>query len=133
MQMKDIFTDAFIILLIFTVLSGCCFGFYRLLYPEPPVSGMLKITLLPLEYSFAERLSAGDTVYDTLTKRKVGIIKDISAEKVGERVTLTLLIIAERSPRGKALRTRSLWFEYESIHRLSHHPSAGQRDVGVTV
>ena len=111
--------DFFILISIVALLCICYFGIRLLLYPGSSYIGELQLITQPLEDSFAQLLCVGDTVYDTLTKRRVGEVTAITEMNRGDgSMQLTLAIDAERMPRGRALRTRYLWFEYTVTDNL---------------
>lgn len=56
------------------------------------------------------RIAVGDTLYDTLTKRKLGEIKSLDRIYESDKVKFILKIDASFTPSSEALRTDSLWF-----------------------
>jgi hypothetical protein len=65
---------------------------------------------MPIE--FRDVLQNNEEVYDTLTKRKVGEIREIKSENEGDKVSFIITIDADFTPRSESLRTKSLWFKY---------------------
>lgn len=56
------------------------------------------------------RIAVGDTLYDTLTKRKLGEIKSLDRIYESDKVKFILKTDASFTPSSEALRTDSLWF-----------------------
>ena len=113
-SIKVIFTDAYIILLLLSLLLGGIKILSLILYPEEKTAGKMYIRAYNIDTRFRGSLSAGDLLYDSLTKRLVGKITDIYTEHHSEGVDFFIEIDAERVPRG-ALRCSELWFEWERI------------------
>ena len=84
----------------------------RLLFGEELWQGELNLTTERLDYRYRDAISPGDPVYDPLTKRTVGRVRALGILDDDGGFRYLLSIDAERKPRGKALRTRELWFEY---------------------
>lgn len=57
-----------------------------------------------------QRIAVGDTLYDTLTKRKLGEIKSLDRIYESDKVKFILKTDASFTPSSEALRTDSLWF-----------------------
>ena len=56
------------------------------------------------------RIAVGDTLYDTLTKRKLGEIKTLDRIYESDKVKFILKTNAIFTPSSEALRTDALWF-----------------------
>lgn len=101
-----------------SLLIGTLLFVKTLLYPETSDGGelTLRTELMPSEHR--EDLRVGDTVFDTLTKRRVGEITDLQViEAQDNKIYFLLTLDAEFSPRGKSLRTVELWF-YFAVENL---------------
>ena len=108
----SIFTDFVFIVALLCIVLMFFFGLKLLLYPEQSYEGELKFRteLMPKQYS--ESLNTGDTVFDTLTKRRVGTLREVKAIESGGEIYFMCTLDAEFIPHSKALRTRELWFYF---------------------
>ena len=113
-NIKSIFTDAYILLILFSLLlSGT--GFIKgILYPEEIKSGIIFIRAYNIDTRHMGKLRVGDTLYDSITKRCVGEITELYSEYNGGGADIFMKLDAERAPRGP-LRCHKLWFEWERI------------------
>lgn len=107
-----IFIDFIFITLFFSILGGAIFIGRKILFPEDTAPSTLAVRteFMPLEY--IRDVSVGDDVFDTLTKRKLGSITNISSEEANGLVRFHITIDSKFTPRGKSLRTRKLWFYF---------------------
>ena len=112
---KSIFTDAYILLLIISVILGGVRLLSMLLYPEEDKSGTVYIRADNIDTRYGGSLSAGDVLYDSLTKRRVGKISYIYTDYHDGAADIFIKIEAERTPRGP-LRCHKLWFEWERVN-----------------
>lgn len=92
------------------MLIAAVVGIRALLYrDELTHKAEMHIVTEPLSDESRALLHVGDTVYDTLTKRRVGAISRLIVQDNG---SVAITIAAERTPRGSSLRTALVWFEY---------------------
>lgn len=84
-----------------------------ILYPEEKEAGELTVQTerMPKEYLF--ELSIGDSVFDTLTKRRVGEITAAESYEENGEIYFILTLEADFKPRSGALRTDKLWFYFK--------------------
>lgn len=108
----SIFIDFAFIVIAISLVCGALFVAKSVLYPQKSFSGDLKIRTeyMPLEYK--HELREGDIVFDTLTKRKVGVIKNVEVDEGDEDVRFFITLDAAFKPRSKSLRTQNLWFYF---------------------
>ena len=108
---------AFVITLI-SLVVGTLFFVKMLLYPEQNEGGGLTLRSETMPGGYREDLHVGDTVFDTLTKRRVGEISELQViEHPDGKIHFLITLDAEFSPRGKSLRTAELWF-YFAVENL---------------
>ena len=107
-----IFIDFVFIALIFSFVIGAVFLTNAFLYPEKntPTSLLIRTEYMPSEYRGA--LSVGDEVFDTLTKRKVGLIREARISQRKDEICFYITIDANFTPCSRALRTKELWFYF---------------------
>ena len=108
----SVLTDFIIMSAILFILAGS-FAFVKaLLFSRESEVGTvhIKTEVLPISYSGGIRVS--DTVFDTLTKRKVGTVAELSEIREGDRIYFLITLDTVSAPRSAALRTQELWFEY---------------------
>ena len=108
----SIFVDFTFIVIAIALICGALLIAKSVLYPQQSFSGDLKIRTeyMPLEYK--HELRAGDIVFDTLTKRKIGVIKNVEVDEGDEDVRFFITLDATFKPRSKSLRTQNLWFYF---------------------
>ena len=97
--------------LLFAAISFSVFFARLLLFGEAQKTGDIAIITETVPLYFDEKIKVGDTVYDTLTKRRVGVIKSVSREYSQDGVSFTITADASRRPSSDTLRTRELWFK----------------------
>ena len=110
----SIFVDFVIMVVIALVVFGSIFVVKNVLYPEKSAVSDIKIQTERMPKKFKDSLAIGDTVFDTLTKRRVGQIKDIYLFESESDVYFVLTLDAAFYPLSKALRTEKLWFYFKS-------------------
>lgn len=119
-QLLSIFIDFLFLLIIFCF---CIFAFLTakaILYPSEKAISSIIISTESMPVKFSNSIREGDTVYDTLTKRKIGEIKSIEKAYTADRVSFTIKINARSEPKSEALRTSSLWFRY-TVREVEEH------------
>ena len=107
-------TDFLILLLSFSIVIGGANLFISILFPNEVEKAEITVTTEVLDKRYAEMISTGEGVYDTLTKRKLGSIKTIDQKNDGEGVYLVITLDVSFIPRSRALRTKDVWFEYSA-------------------
>ena len=98
---------------LFSLIIGAVFFIKALLYPGASEGGEMRIRteIMPSEHRGS--LHVGDTVFDTLTKRRVGEITDMRVIECEDgKIYFLLALDSVTAPRGKSLRTAELWFYF---------------------
>lgn len=108
----SIFLDFAIIVIFISIIIGIVFIGKMMLFPTPDEEGRISIRTEVMPEEYKSYLCVGDTVFDTLTKRRVGQIQNIEVRESEGGVYFVLAIDSAFTPRGKSLRTRNLWFYY---------------------
>ena len=111
-QLLSIFIDFIILTILFSLTFLSVFIFTNILYPEDKNNSTIVIKTERMPIEFRDVLQNNEEVYDTLTKRKVGEIREIKSENEGDKVSFIITIDADFTPRSESLRTKSLWFKY---------------------
>ena len=76
----------------------------------------IRVTSKDIENVFLGEVTPGDELFDTLTKRRLGVIKEIrTIDTAEDKHVIEFSIDASFYPRSKSLRTKNLWFEIERI------------------
>ena len=112
----SIFVDFVIIVFLFSVICGSIFIAKLILYPEQKVGGELNIMTERMPSGYINSISVGDTVFDTLTKRRVGEVTALKAVESENEVYFLITLNAAFHPRSKALRTNKLWFYFKETN-----------------
>ncbi len=116
-QLLSIFID-FIFLISFALCLCLIFLFGKyVLYRDFDKGGELYILTESTNKEYINDLSVGDTLFDTLTKRKIGTADHVKAISSEESVQFIISVKANYTPKSKALRTERLWFKYEIIEK----------------
>ena len=113
-KFKSIFTDAYILLIIFSVILLGFVALRSLLYPEGRMTEELVIRARGVPTEYRSALNTGDLLFDSITKRQIGRITEIKRIYAGNRVEFIITVDACRMPKG-ALRSREIWFEWEAL------------------
>ena len=108
----SIFVDFAFIVIAISLICGALFVAKTVLYPQKSFSGDLRIRTEYMALEYKGELRVGDSVFDTLTKRKVGIIKDLEVDQNSEGMRFFITLDANFKPRSKAMRTQNLWFYF---------------------
>ena len=111
-QLLSIFVDFLFIVVIVSIVFGIFFTVKAVLYPKENGSGKITVRTELMPTEFENSLSVGDSVFDTLTKRRVGEIAALEKLQREDKIFFLLTINASFIPRSKALRTENLWFYY---------------------
>ena len=104
---------AFDFLLMILLLAAPCLVFFAgkfLLFRENSRPRELTLISEAVPIDFEEKISQGDALYDTLTKREIGIIKSIEWVYPEKGVRFIIKTDARFTPRSDAVRTKALWF-----------------------
>lgn len=109
-SLSGVILDFFILLIIFSVVLFSIAFCRSLLFRETSHPSELTFITEAMPIAFEGKISEGDTVYDTLTKRKLGTISTVERIYTGGRVKFIITTSASFTPRSDALRTKSLWF-----------------------
>ena len=83
------------------------------LYGSQQGGGDISLVTERMSYAHSGKLRVGDTVYDTVTKRRIGETTFVNEIKDGEKIYFELDVRADRYPRSAALRTERLWFYFK--------------------
>ena len=112
-QMFSIFLDFILLIFIFgTFLTSFYFGRKILFYTFSDGGELIFLTeSMPGE--FEKLLLEGDAIYDTITKKKIGIVLSRVALLEGDSVRFVITTNADYIPKSSSLRTAKLWFTYE--------------------
>ena len=102
--------DFLIAVLIFALLCASLLFAREILFHESEKDLHLTLTTEVIPSEFGDRLAAGDTVYDCLTKRKLGKICKLTRVNSKSGVRFVVEIDATHSPSSNTLRTKALWF-----------------------
>ncbi len=111
-QLLSVFVDFLFLTFLFFMIAASAIALRFLFYPKGETSEIIICTTEKLPLSFENTLSVNDTVYDPISKRKIGEIKNLKPIYDGERVKFIIEIDAKFKPKSDSLRTRSLWFRY---------------------
>ena len=110
--MKGIVIDFLLLTLMFLFLSSLVFFSAKILFPDSLQPTELRVVTVPLDSLYQGRLASGDILFDPITKAKIGSIKSVAEQACEGGFYATLTISAERMPRGNAMRTKDIWFEF---------------------
>ena len=110
--MLSIFIDFVFIIILISVIATAFFSVKFLLYPEQSCEGELKIRTEVMPKEYEHLISVGDSLFDTLTKRRVGEVTSLYTVEKDEEIYFILTVDAKFTPRSKALRTGELWFYF---------------------
>ena len=111
-QLLSIFVDFLFLLTLFSIMVLSVFIIKNMLYPEGKGGSTLVIRTERMPIEFRNTIQKNEVIYDTLTKRKVGEIREIQSEYDADTVSYIITIDAKFTPRSESLRTKSLWFKY---------------------
>ena len=111
-KLRWIFTDAYILLVIFAVIIFAVLAVRSLLYPAKDEGGVMKIRTAEIDIRHKDALRMHDVIYDTVTKREIGRISGLYREIRPDAVVFYITVDAKSYPRGN-MRTSNLWFEWE--------------------
>ena len=107
--------DFFIILLLYLSVSLSIFFASVLLYGRPQTEAHLSVITEELDTIYRDYVRLGDSVYDTLTKRCLGEISDLEVIDTGSGIRFKFSSEVRCMPKGKALRTPTLRFDYSIL------------------
>ena len=115
MKIKDLFTDFFILITVFLIISAAFALGHRFLFGNEKFFGTLIIESEEMADLYSSYLNEGDILYDTQTKRRIGVINSLEVEKTkAGKIKFILEVEAQRAPKGSALRSDKLWFTYRT-------------------
>ena len=109
------FIDFIIFLLLLSALACGIFFGKAVLYGKAAEGRALRIETESLPDIHSGKLAEGDSVYDTLSKKKRGEIRDLSEHRRLDKIYYRFTLDSSAEPRGKALRTERLWFYFKEI------------------
>ena len=113
---KRVYPLDFLILTALLLVSCISVGaVYRMLWGEEKVSGVITVRPKASDLPFCHVVVTGDIVYDPLTKREIGRVKRTDTVITRGAEHMEIVIDAIRRPRGRCLRTKDVWFEFDSI------------------
>ncbi len=109
-------TDFFIFLVLFS-LAAFAFGFMKnIMYGKEEYLGELSVSTLPMSSEYSELVSEGDVMFDAITKRKVGSVKEIEMVRLTDKtVCFKLTLDAQRLPSKNALRSEKIYLEIDEV------------------
>lgn len=113
---KGRITDFFIFLTLFS-LAAFAFGFMKsIMYGKEEYLGELSISTLPLSAEYSELVSKEDVMFDAITKRRVGSVKEVEVVRLTDStVYLKLTLDAQRLPVKNALRSEKIYLEIDEV------------------
>ena len=109
-QSFAIFIDFLVSIVLLSVVLAAVFITKLILYPNEIGESSLTVRTEYMPEEYRDDLSVGDTLYDTLTKRRVGEITEIAVNERDGKIYFFVTIDAKSTPRSKSLRTKDLWF-----------------------
>ena len=81
----------------------------------------LTVVTEPIDSEYKQLINKGDTLYDSITKRKLGIIEWISEDWIDDgRIRFIIKFKSKYIPKSKSLRSKDIWFYYESLEVTQH-------------
>ena len=107
--------DFFAVAVLYLSVSFSVFGINKLLYTERDTKEPVTLTTQIMDRDFRELLHVGDALYDTLTKRRVGYIEELSVFDTDEGIYFKISFTSEHPLKGDAIRSSSLWFRYTRV------------------
>ena len=84
------------------------------------VVGSLELAAMVPEFEGA--INCGDDLYDTLTKRKIGIVTYSKINEEDSGIRYEICLKDAKPPRGMYLRNKNIWFEVESVCKDKDFP-----------
>ena len=109
--------SAIVFLLIFSI------GLARkILYPFDSKTSDIYITTALIPKEFEGAINCGDDLYDTLTKRKIGIVTYSKINEEDSGIRYEIYLKDAKPPRGMYLRNKNIWFEVESVCKDKDFP-----------
>ena len=112
---RPIITDFFLLLMIFALLLSVIFCVRFLLNYSGTSRNIITFRTELMDKRHENKLHTGDTLYDSVTKAKIGVINELYCLSSGELIYYVVSVDAVQIPRSRTLRTNRLWFEYEEI------------------
>ena len=107
--------DFIIYILLLTLIIGGILFLSRLLYGNTSEQRVIRMETELIPDIHSGKLSEGDPVFDTVSKRMLGTVKDLFEERCGDNIRYRFTVEAVSEPRGRALRTARLWFYFKEI------------------
>ena len=99
----------FLIAIFGTIALGILFS-KNVLFAKDKQLGSFTFITEELPLSMKDDIQIGDSLYDTLTKRKIGRIENLTLIESENSVQFILSTSEAICPRGSSLRTRDVWF-----------------------
>jgi len=109
------FTDFSILIFILAFIAAGLIFSRSILYGKRDEPFYMTAVSESMSVIHSGKLSAEDTVYDTITKRAIGKIDTVREVADGDKFYYVITLHAARRPRGNALRTDKLWFYFREV------------------
>ena len=112
----------FVILTIVFGFIACAVCFIRLVIFKDQLSAVtITVITESIDSEYKQLINKGDTLYDSITKRKLGVIEWISEDYIGDgRIRFIIKFKSKYVPKSKSLRSKDIWFYYEPIEVIEH-------------
>lgn len=111
--LKFVALDFLIITLLLLCAAYLVYGANRLLYSDTEKLGKITVISEPVSDYYEGSLQISDSVYDPITKRKIGEITELEIISENGKIRFLIGLDSLRTPRGNSMRTKRLWFKYQ--------------------
>ena len=118
MKSKQLFpyaVDFVVILIVLTVIFTSFYAARYILYAGRNADRRITVITESLPHNLEGSIRIGDTVYDNLTKKRLGEIDSILLIHSEETVRYEISFMSFFEPRGDSLRTKSVWFRFSEV------------------
>ena len=109
------FLDFLILLAIFISISSAVFLSSNILFGIRTTSRCITVESELMPYIHLGKLSEGDTVYDTVSKRSLGSVSELSVIEKDGGFCYRFTLEGTAYPKGRALRTKRIWFYFKEV------------------
>ena len=106
-------TDFLLTVLIAATVIFSVFFIKALLYPNDTSAHSTVIVTEPMPLCHAGAIREGDSLFDPISKRKVGTVSQILEFNNGRQVYYRLTFLCSVTPKSTSLRTANLWFYFK--------------------